>query len=265
MANLISLTMLDSLAGTAKAVLDAALSAGETFQGSRKPSFTAGPGLGVAPVAVAAVGPVILDSTHVSYVLTFPSPVENQANGGLWYVRTIAGGVGIADPLPVWMDASLIGLYTMGGRALRDIIIDNKPGLDVWLKAADQKLQFQASVYGADWNASQATPGALVKPYTCNVTYEEMPRGRLTVMSYQVTCIIRNTDAANEADAIGQFMEGLERILNQACYETYQFEDGTLVNGGQSDAYQFSDDILEDVWASQASFIWTWESIRYTA
>lgn len=263
MPNLISIIMLNAAARTATVLLSAPLGGGETFQGSRLPGFTTGPGLGVAPVALASSGPTTV-GPNTSYVITFPTQYDNIASEGLWYVRTVIAGVGAAGPLPVWMDPSLFGFYCLCGRTLRDIIMSQKPGIDLWLQAVDPVLQFQASVFGTEWNESAATPGVLVKPYSAMLAYEEMPRGRLNKLSYHVTCIIRSSDASNEAEAISQFTESLDRILNQACYETIQLSDGTILNGGQSEDYNFSDDVIDGTWASKASFIWSWECIRYT-
>lgn len=268
-STLVSLTILDASLGMATAVLTTELEIGETFQGSRLPDFGTGPGLGVAPVAVpsALVGPVV---GGFAYNLTFPTLIDNIASGGGWYVRTEDASLGHSAPLPVWMDASLISIYTLGGRALRDAILDNKPLIDLYLAAVQPAaggkaaLAFQTSVYGATWNESRLTPGVLVKPYSLHAEYYEEPRGRLTQLTYSVSAVIRSNDAANEAEAIGQLLEALEKILNQSCYETMLLGEDTIVNGGMSTDHSFDDDFLDNVWASKATFLWRFEFVRYT-
>lgn len=269
MNTLVSLTITtfvaDAPTDVVRAVLAQALGAGETFQVDRRPTFDFLAAEGVQPIGVVGVGAV---AGGFGYDLTFSSPGTSLPVGGIWYVRTVvAGHNNLTNVLPavVILDANLLQPYCAGGRDLAELILANKPALDLYLQAADPRLGLRASVFGAEWNAAQATPGVLVKPLSMTQRYEAQPRGFIVQMNYSVTGIIRSDDAENEAEAIAQFMEALAQVLNQSAYETFVLSTGVGVNGGISDSFSFNDEQIGGAWASKTSFVWSWQYIRYTA
>ena len=249
-----SVSILDATVFTVSATTSGALQAGEAFQCSRRPDFIASSLKNTAPVILANGMP----GTGNAYALTFPS-------SGPWYLR-VKSAVTASASLPVVVDVTALGYYTRCGRLLQNIILQNKPIIDIYLQAARPTMSLQSCRYDVEWNQGDDTPSILIKPYMVEEQYEEMPDGKAVEIQYSITGIVRSNDGQYEADLVGQLQHALISVLDQKCYSEIAVPpDMFVVNGGMTGNHLFSDEFVNNVWVSRWSTSWKWEFIRYTS
>jgi hypothetical protein len=158
------------------------------------------------------------------YLLTVPYP-------SLWYVWIVDDNGPCAEP-----EAGLIGTDAGEnvpelGAALRDILWNNKKGIEAALKQWDVSWTLKQAVYGyggdvTDW------PAVLVMQPKFTSEYIAAPYVRQYSFTCAILCVILHESEQSQLPAAGAFGNIVERILSQPAYDQIVLGNDQVIDFG---------------------------------
>jgi hypothetical protein len=178
------------------------------FKASRQPVYSTAVG-----VSSAGTGP---------YTVVLPNP-------GLWYVWALDTGGVVAEPEAVWVSLTEVCELEAVGVKLRDILRDNKKGIESLMRSVYPETTLKCAHYGSPALIDDF-PAVLVRDPRDDVEWAFFPYGEIHTYRFTIFCLVVHPDEQSEMDFATQFGEAVKYILRQPHYLSFTLDSGVVID-----------------------------------
>jgi hypothetical protein len=212
------------------------------FKASRMPNYSTAVG-----VSSFGTGP---------YTVTLPNP-------GLWYVWAFDSSGVVAEPGAVWASSSNISELEAVGLKIRDILRDNKKGIEAILRTVYPDSTLKCIHYGSAVLVDDF-PAILVRDPRDDVEWAFFPYGEIHTYRFTIFCLVIHPDEQTEMDFATQFGEAVKFILRQPHYVTITLDSGVVIDNCQVSDIRVDDTDLggDAAHGAVASLSWSGVAIK---
>lgn len=173
-----------------------------------------------------------------SYTVAVPYPA-------LWYVWAADGNGLTEEPVAVEVGPTDGQDLSDLGKALRDLLWDNKLGLEIPLRHRDPNWTLKQVVFGSGYDLEDY-PSILVMRPVRRSEYIAAPYVRQHTFSVMIACVMLREDEQSDLPSMSEWMAMVDTVLSQPAYDHIVLPSGMIVDFGYIRQSQVTEEVVGD-------------------
>lgn len=206
--------------------------------------------------------PDVAQATQVPYVVVGSQYYVTLDHPSLWYLWAKDDNGYTASPAAVWIGISDHREANEIGERVRDILRDNRLGLEAALRQWYASATLKQVEYGFPGEILEF-PSIVVLNPRYREPYRFFPYGRESTFTFTLAFMLAHADEQSQLAAAVEFARAGMLILNQPAYETLILPSGLEVNFCQAEEGECTEiDLGEMGFYSAGTLLWSGNALR---